>query len=94
MDMDEDEAAVEIIGEMTVQGRIIPTEWDRNRNVTDIGIESGGDEYIVFLNKVGEKLFRHMNREVEATGTVKKMFGELILTIETYRLLNQDDKRK
>ena len=92
MDMDEDEAAVENIGEKTVQGRIIPTEWDRNRNVTDIGIESGGDEYIVFLNKTGENLFRHLNREVEATGIVKKMFGELILTIETYRLLNHGDK--
>jgi len=88
----EDEAAIETIGEMTIHGKIVPTEWDKNRKVTDIGIESGGHEYIVFMNKAGEKLFRHMNREVEATGTVKKMLGELIFTVETYRLLNRDAK--
>ena len=77
---------------MTIQGKIIPTEWDMKRNVTGIGIETADEEYIVFMNKAGEKLFRHMNREVEATGTVKKMFGELIFTVETYRLLNRDAK--
>ena len=92
MKTDEDEAAVEILGEMTIHGKIVPTEWDKNRKVTDIGIESGGQEYTVFMNKAGEKLFGHMNREVEATGTVKKMLGELIFTVETYRLLNRDAK--
>ena len=91
METDEFEELVETMGVITIQGRIIPTEWDRNRKVTDIGIECDGEEYIVFLNKAGEKLFRHMNRQVEATGTVKKVFGDLILTIENYKLLNQDD---
>jgi len=90
MKTDEDDAAVEIIGEMTVHGRIVPTEWDKRGNVTGIGIESGGEEYIVFLNKNGEKLFRHVNRKVEATGSVKKMFGDPIITIETYILSKED----
>ena len=88
----EDEATVETIGEMTIQGRIVRTEWDKRGNVTGIGIESNGEEYVVFLNKTGEKLFRHLNRKVEATGMVKKMFGELILTIGEYRLLKEDEE--
>jgi hypothetical protein len=92
MKTDEDESTVEILGEMTVHGRIVPTEWDKRGNVTGIGIESDGEEYeeyIVFLNKTGEKLIRHVNRKVEATGSVKKMFGDPIITIETYSLLRE-----
>lgn len=88
----ENEATMQTTGELTIQGKIVPVEWDTKRNVTGIGIESNGEEYIVFLNKAGEKLFRHMNRKVEATGTVKRMFGELILTIGEYRLLKEDEE--
>lgn len=90
MKTDEDEAAVEMLGEMTIQGRIVPTEWDKKGNVTGIGVESDGEEYIVFLNKTGEKLFRYVNRKVEATGSIKRMFGDPIITIETYSLSKED----
>ena len=90
MKTDKDESAVEILGVMTVHGRIVPTEWDKRGNVTGISIESDSEEYIIFLNKTGEKLFRHVNRKVEATGSVKRMFGDLILTIETYYLSRED----
>ncbi len=92
METAEDEPTIEMIGEMTIQGRIVRTEWDKRGNVTGIGIESNGEEYVVFLNRMGEKLFRHLNRKVEATGMVKKMFGELILTIGEYRLLKEDEE--
>jgi hypothetical protein len=94
MKTDEFEELVETIGEMTLQGRIVRTEWDKRGNITGIGIECDGEEYVVFLNRAGEKLLRHVNREVEATGTVKKMFGEFVFTIETYKLLNQDGKQE
>ena len=90
MKTDEDEATVEMLGEMTIQGNIVPTEWDKRGNVTGIGIECNGEEYIVFLNKTGEKLFRYVNRKVEATGSVKRMFGDPIITIETYNLSKED----
>jgi hypothetical protein len=94
METDEFEDLVETFGEMTLQGRIVPTEWDKRGNVTGIGIECDGEEYIVFLNKTGEKLLRHANRKVEATGTVKKMFGDFILTIETYSLSKEDHEER
>ncbi len=90
METDEYDATVEILGEMTIQGRIVPTDWDKRGQVTGIGIECDGEEYIVFLNKTGEKLFRHINRKVEASGSVKKMFGDPIITIETYSLSKED----
>jgi hypothetical protein len=92
METAEGEPTIETIGEITIQGRIVRTEWDKRGNVTGIGIESNGEEYVVFLDRMGEKLFRHLNRKVEATGIVKKMFGELILTIEEYRLLKEDEE--
>ncbi len=94
MKTDEDEAAVEMLGEMTIQGRIVPTEWDKKGNVTGIGVESDGEEYIVFLNKTGEKLFRYVNRKVEATGSIKRMFGDPIITIETYSLSKENHEKE
>jgi hypothetical protein len=91
MKTDEYEEKIETIGEMTVQGSIVRTEWDKRGNVTGVGIECNDEEYVIFLNKTGEKLLRHLNRKVEATGTVKKVFGELILTVGTYRLLKEDN---
>jgi hypothetical protein len=90
METDEVDATVEMLGDMTIQGRIVPTDWDKRGQVTGIGIECNNEEYIVFLNKTGEKLFRHINRKVEATGSVKKMFGDPIITIETYSLSKED----
>lgn len=90
MKTDKDDAAVEMLGEMTIEGNIIPSEWDKRGNVTGIAIECDNEEYIVFLNKTGEKLLRHVNRKVETTGSVKKMFGELVINIETYSLSRED----
>ena len=94
MKTDEFEELVETIGEMTLQGRIVRTEWDKRGNITGIGIECDGEEYVVFLNRAGEKLLRHVNRKVEATGSVKKMFGDFILTIETYSLSKGDHEEE
>ena len=94
METDESEELVETLGEMTIRGRIVPNEWDKRGDVTGIGIECDGEEYIVFLNKPGEKLLRHVNRKVEATGSVKKMFGDFILTIETYSLSKGDHEEE
>ena len=90
MKTDKDDAAVEMLGEMTIEGKIIPSEWDKRGNITGVAIECDGEEYIVFLNKTGEKLLRHVNRKVETIGSVKRMFGELVIVIETYSLSRED----
>jgi hypothetical protein len=75
-------------GECTVIGTILPTEIDESNNITDIGIETEDSvEYVVFMNRIGEEMIPYVDRKVEATGTVNEVYGELIFTVERYRIL-------
>ena len=76
-------------GECTVIGTILPTELDENNDVTDIGIETEDSvEYVVFMNRIGEEMIPFVDHKVEATGTVNEVYGELIFTVERYRVLD------
>lgn len=75
-------------GECTVIGTILPMELDENNNVTDIGIETEDSvEYVVFMNRIGEDMIPLVDQKVEATGTVNEVYGELIFTVDRYRIL-------
>jgi hypothetical protein len=79
--------------EITIRGTILPDEWDKNGHVTSIGIGTEEEEdYIIFLDKTGEKLFKLVDRKVEATGTVKNVYGDFVLTVNNYKLLTEDDE--
>ena len=81
--------------EITIRGTILPAEWDRQGHVTSIGIGTEEDEdYIIFLDKIGEKLFKLVDRKVEATGTVKNVYGDFVLTVNNYKLLPEIDKEE
>ena len=81
--------------EITIRGTILPDEWDKNGHVTSIGIGTEDEEdYIIFLDKIGERLFKLVDRKVEATGTVKNVYGDFVLTVNNYRLLTQDDEEE
>ena len=81
--------------EITIRGTVLPAEWDRHGHVTGIGIGTEEDEdYIIFLDKIGEKLFKLVDRKVEATGTVKNVYGDFVLTVNNYKLLPEVDKEK
>jgi hypothetical protein len=78
--------------EITVRGTILPAEWDRHGHVTSIGIGTEEEEdYIIFLDKIGEKLFKLVDRKVEATGSVRNVYGDFVLTVNNYKLLQEDD---
>ena len=77
-------------GECTVIGTILPIELDESNNVTDIGIETNDFvEYVVFMNRIGEEMIPFVDQKVEATGTVNEVYGELIFTVERYRILEE-----
>jgi hypothetical protein len=81
--------------EITIRGTILPDEWDKNGHVTSIGIGTEDEEdYIIFLDKIGEKLFKLVDRKVEATGTVKNVYGDFVLTVNNYKLLPEDDEEE
>ena len=78
-------------GELTIRGIILPIEWDKHGHVTGIGIGTEDDEeYIILLDKVGAKLFKLVDQKVEVTGTVKKVYNDLVLTVRNYALLVDD----
>jgi hypothetical protein len=79
------------IREITISGTVLPAEWDRHGHITGIGIGTEEDEdYIIFLDKIGEKLFKFVDRKVEATGTVKNVYGDFVITVNNYKLLTED----
>ena len=81
--------------EYTIRGTILPDEWDENLNITSIGIETMDEEdYIIYLNKMGKELLSFIDHKVEATGTMKKMYGDYIFTVKRYSLLKDDEKPK
>ena len=81
--------------EITIKGTILPAEWDRHGHVTSIGIETEEEEdYIIFLDKIGEKLFKLVDRKVEAMGTVKNVYGDFVLTVNNYKLLPENNEEE
>jgi hypothetical protein len=81
--------------EITIRGTVLPAEWDRHGHITGIGIETEEDEdYIIFLDKIGEKLFKFVDRKVEATGTVKNVYGDFVLTVNNCKLLAGEDEKE
>ena len=79
--------------ERTIRGIILPDEWDKDGNITSIGIETMDEEdYIIFLNKMGKELLSFIDHKVEATGTVKEMYGDYIFAVKRYSLLKDDEK--
>jgi len=75
--------------ERTIRGIILPSDLDDDSDVTGIGIETAdGEEYIIFMDRIGEEMMSFVDRQVEATGTVKDMYGELIFTVNSYSLLD------
>ena len=79
-------------GEQTIRGVILPSEWDDDGEVTSIGVETPeGEDIYIFMDTIGEKLMSFIDHRVEVTGTVKEMYGDLVLTVTGYTLLNGDD---
>jgi hypothetical protein len=79
--------------ELTIRGTILPAEWDADGNITSIGIGTSNEEdYLIFLNKMGEELVPFIDRKVEVEGTVKNVYGDFIFTINKYRILDENDE--
>ena len=75
--------------ERTIRGVIFPSDLDDDLDFTGIGIETAdGEEYSIFLDRIGEEMMSFVEHQVEATGTVKEMHGELIFTVNSYSLLD------
>jgi hypothetical protein len=80
---------------VTIQGLIIPVDWDHDGNVTAVAISSYDEiEYLVEKTKKAEELLGLVHMQVEAGGKLRALEtkGKLI-TIEYYRVLSHTGKK-
>lgn len=72
---------------ITLQGVIIPVEWDEDGNVTTVSVSTfDEDSYIVDNSERGRDLIGFVRSEVEVTGFVEDGGGEKIVRVTDYSL--------
>ena len=78
---------------VTITGVVSPYEWDSDDNVCTVSITGAGKtEYIVTTKATVKKLLKHVDEEIEATGTVKEgEFGELVFALEDFKVVGAED---
>jgi hypothetical protein len=69
--------------EITIYGYLDKIELeDGNLGVL---VYDGEDDYYVVMDKFGQQLLDHINEEIEATGTLSKEDGQLVLNVTHFR---------
>ena len=80
---------------VTIQGLIIPVDWDHDGNVIAVAISSYDEiEYLVERTQKAEELLNLVHMQVEARGKLRvfEAKGRLI-TVEHYRVLSTTGMR-
>ena len=72
---------------ITMNGLIIPTQWDKHGNVKGIAI-AGFDEknYYILMDKVGKNLLALLHKEVEVSGDFTKIDNSDTIQVKKYQL--------
>ena len=72
---------------ITMNGLIIPTQWDQYGNVKGIAI-AGFDEtnYFILMDKVGKNLLDLLHKEVEISGDFTKIDNSDAIQVRKYQL--------
>ena len=72
---------------MTIKGIVISVDWDNNGNAVAVAISTHGEEeYIVYNDNKGKKLFKHIQESVKVKGEIMEVAGiKLIKINETER---------
>jgi hypothetical protein len=75
----------------TVQGLVIPVDWDDKGNVTATAISTHFEEdYLVDQNVWGEALIAFLRQKVKVSGSVvQNKNGKKSITVEKYELLEE-----
>jgi len=83
-------AGLENQGFITIQGIVIPAEWDDEGSVLTVFIMSKDElSYRVENTASGKELFKFIQQEVVATGNIKQLSAEkFTIRIVDYQLPN------
>ncbi len=72
---------------ITIQGLIIPVNWDEKGRVTAIAASTfDEEEYLLDHNTKVEPLFSLVRKEVAVTGYVREEMGKKIMTVQKFHL--------
>jgi hypothetical protein len=73
----------------TIQGLLIPIDWNENNIVTEVAIKaSDGATYIVGQNEKGNELLALIYIKVEATGVVgADEYSDVVISVDRYVVL-------
>jgi len=82
--------------ERTINGIIIPGEWDENGKVIGLAIETTDEEkYLVYKDNKGKELLEFIQYKVEATGTARAdEHGEMTIKVDRYNLLRGNEEEE
>jgi hypothetical protein len=71
----------------TIDGVIIPVEWDPQGNVTAVSLSAFDEQEYLIQNQVkGVELLQHVRKHAEVTGWVEGEKGKKKITVKQYRL--------
>lgn len=73
--------------EMTITGYV--EEFENEEGKSGVIINDGDYEFVVVMDKQGNKLLDYMDEEIEATGIVSKKSGVREIKIINFRLLDE-----
>jgi hypothetical protein len=72
---------------VTIAGVIVPSDWDRQGNVTGVSISAfDEEEYFVQGQGKGGELIQHVRKDAEVVGWVEVERGKKKITVKHYRL--------
>lgn len=72
---------------VTLQGVIIPVEWDEEGNVTTVSVSTFNEEsYIVDHTEKGRDLIGFVQSEVEVTGFIDDVAGAKVVRVTDFSL--------
>jgi hypothetical protein len=74
---------------ITIQGLVIPVDWDQDGNVTAVAISAYDEiEYLVEQTEKAAELLRFVHMQVEARGTLRELEAKGgLIAIEHYRVM-------
>ena len=74
---------------ITIQGIVIPVEWDKKGNVIATAICTYNEvEYMVDRDEIGNQLLSNIRKKIEARGLVIREKEKKKIKIQNYRILN------
>lgn len=71
------------------QGIIIPSDWDRNGNITGITLHTHDEKsYVIESSRFGNELYKHIRQNVIVNGKIRqRLDGHSLIRVINYEVI-------